>query len=118
MEWIDPMEPILRPDVITGNQWIHQVKWDGIRGLCRVENGKLRIFTRNKRDRTGFYPELDEITEKLQAKSAWLDGEIVVFDQNQNRPFIMCLPGRGWVIHPGYPFIQSRAPPGISYLIS
>ena len=87
MEWIDPMEPILRPDVITGNQWIHQVKWDGIRGLCRVENGKLRIFTRNKRDRTDFYPELDEITEKLQAKSAWLDGEIVVFDQNQKPSF-------------------------------
>ena len=52
-----------------------------------MENGKLRIFTRNKRDRTDFYPELDEITEKLQAKSAWLDGEIVVFDQNQKPSF-------------------------------
>ena len=94
MEWIDPMEPILRPDVITGNQWIHQVKWDGIRGLCRVENGKLRIFTRNKRDRTGFYPELDEITEKLQAKvPGWTVKSS--FDQTKNRPLSCAYPGEG-----------------------
>lgn len=87
MEWIEPMEPILRPDVATGCQWIHQVKWDGIRGLCRIENRKLRIFTRNKRERTGFYPELDELPGLLQAKSAWLDGEIVVFGQTQKPCF-------------------------------
>lgn len=87
MEWIEPMEPILRPDVVAGCQWIHQVKWDGIRGLCRVEDGKIRIFTRNRRERTGFYPELDGIPGQLRAKSAWLDGEIIVLDQNEKPSF-------------------------------
>lgn len=91
MEWIEPMEPILRPDAASGHQWVHQVKWDGIRILCRVENGKYRIFTRNRRDRTEFYPELEEITGLLGVKSAWLDGEIVVFDQNQKPSFYHAL---------------------------
>lgn len=77
----------MRPDVVTGCQWIHQVKWDGVRILCRVENGKIRLFTRNRRERTGFYPELDEIPGLLRARSAWLDGEIIVLDQNQKPSF-------------------------------
>jgi len=91
MEWIEPMEPILRPDAVSGRQWVHQVKWDGVRGLCRVEDGKYRIFSRNRRDRTGFYPELGEITRLLGAKSAWLDGEIVVFDKDQKPSFYLAL---------------------------
>jgi len=87
MDWIEPMEPILRPDVVTGCQWIHQVKWDGVRILCRVENGKLRLFTKNRRERTGFYPELDEVPGLLKATSAWLDGEIIVLDQDQKPSF-------------------------------
>ncbi|HPU45578.1 MAG TPA: non-homologous end-joining DNA ligase [Thermoclostridium sp.] len=91
MEWIEPMEPILRPDAVSGHQWVHQVKWDGVRILCQVEDGKLRLFTRNRRERTGFYPELEEVAWLLQAKSAWLDGEMVVFDKNQKPSFYHAL---------------------------
>lgn len=91
VDWIEPMEPILRPDVVSGSQWIHQIKWDGIRGLCRIENGRARLFTRNRRDRTEFYPEFKNIAEQLGAKSAWLDGEIVVLDRDQKPSFYRVL---------------------------
>jgi len=87
MDWIEPMEPLLRPDVITGSQWIHQIKWDGIRGLCLVEGGRLKVFTRNGRERTDFYPELQCLAGQFRAQSAWLDGEIVVLDRNGKPSF-------------------------------
>lgn len=91
MDWIEPMEPILRPDVVQGTEWIHQVKWDGVRGLCKVENGLIRVFTKSGRERTGFYPELDEVPKLLKAKSAYLDGEIVIFDESERPSFYLML---------------------------
>lgn len=87
MDWIEPMEPILRPDVVQGAEWIHQVKWDGVRGLCRVEDASIRVFTKSGRERTGFYPELDELPMLMKAKSAYLDGEIVIFDESERPSF-------------------------------
>jgi len=87
MEWFEPMEPILTETIKSGDRWIHQVKWDGIRGLCYVENGRISLFTRTGRDRTGWYPEVSDAVKLLSCKNTVLDGELIVPDDNGKPSF-------------------------------
>ncbi len=82
---IYPMEPILSNNIISDKNWIHQIKWDGIRGISYIQDNQLRIFTKKGNERTDFYPELHETVKLLKGKQAVLDGEIVVFDR-ENKP--------------------------------
>ncbi len=74
------MEPILVNDVICNKNWIHQIKWDGIRALISIDNNELSIKTRNDNDITNRFPELYSIKKQLKVKNIILDGEIVVFN--------------------------------------
>ncbi len=72
------MKPMLatRGDhVPTGPGWVHEVKWDGIRALVDVTDGRLRITSRNENDVTAAYPELGGLAEL--GHEFLLDGEIV-----------------------------------------
>lgn len=85
METIQVMEPVLAKDILTGNEWIHQVKWDGIRGITYIEDSGYKVLTKSGRNRTDFYPELRDTITLLNGRQAVLDGEIVVFD-SENKP--------------------------------
>ncbi|MBP7175180.1 MAG: non-homologous end-joining DNA ligase [Thermoclostridium sp.] len=85
MEWMEPMEPILLETVIKGGDWVHQIKWDGIRGLCYVEQGRTRLFTRSGRERIAWYPEVANINSMLNCNEAVLDGELIVLNE-EGRP--------------------------------
>ncbi len=82
---MDPMEPVLRETVIKGEDWVHQIKWDGIRGLCYVEQHQNRLFTRSGRERIAWYPEIAGINHMLNCKEAVLDGELIVLNE-EGRP--------------------------------
>jgi bifunctional non-homologous end joining protein LigD len=58
-----------------------EVKWDGIRALAYVEDGRLLLRNRNLRDITSQYPELVPLGAELSGRNAVLDGEIVAFDE-------------------------------------
>ncbi|PKM49020.1 MAG: ATP-dependent DNA ligase [Firmicutes bacterium HGW-Firmicutes-7] len=85
MEIIKPMEPILSKIILQSDEWIHQIKWDGIRGLSYINNNSITILTKKGNNRTSFYPEVHESIKLLKGRSAILDGEMVVFDV-QGRP--------------------------------
>ena len=91
LEWIQPMEPILRPDIAEGEDWVHEIKWDGIRGLTYIRDGRLQVFTKHRNERTDFYPELSEVSGLLDGKQAVLDGEIVVFGEEERPSFYYAL---------------------------
>lgn len=79
--WIEPMEPISTKERVCGPNWIHQVKWDGIRGLTYLQGDSIRIFTKKGRERSAYYPEITlELGMALRAADAVLDGELVVLD--------------------------------------
>ena len=44
---------VLPPD---DGRWAFELKWDGIRGLARVQRGELTLLTRNAIDATARYP--------------------------------------------------------------
>jgi bifunctional non-homologous end joining protein LigD len=95
-----PQEKDLRPmmafssDTLPeGAEWIYEVKWDGVRSLCFVEKGKVRLLSRNGTAMQQTYPELAALPESLAAETAIVDGEIVVLDE-QGRPSFSLLQPR------------------------
>jgi bifunctional non-homologous end joining protein LigD len=66
-------------------EWLFEIKWDGYRAVSFLSDGKVRMVSRNQNDLTGEFPELRELAKSIKAKTAVLDGEIVVLD-DQGRP--------------------------------
>lgn len=71
----------------SGSHWLYEVKWDGIRALCRIDKGKLRIQSRRGNRCEAQYPELADMPAQVNAKTAWLDGEICVLDEDGRARF-------------------------------
>ena len=63
-----------------GDQWLHEIKFDGYRLLAYCSNGEVRLQTRNGNDWTGKFPSIYDSVAKLKAKSAVVDMEAVVLD--------------------------------------
>lgn len=84
---MEPMEPVLTDTVMNGSDWVHQIKWDGIRGLCYVKQHHTRLFTRSGRERLDWYPELLEVESLLDCTEAVLDGELIVLDDSGRPSF-------------------------------
>lgn len=80
MNWITPMEPVSIQHVKQEKGFLHEIKWDGIRGMVYLQAGAMRIFTKKGNERTGFYPELSPLEKELGTREVVLDGEIVVLD--------------------------------------
>jgi bifunctional non-homologous end joining protein LigD len=70
-----PMLATRGSHVPTGDDWQHEVKWDGMRVLVDVVHGAARLASRNENDATVSFPEL----AALPADDVLLDGEVVVF---------------------------------------
>jgi bifunctional non-homologous end joining protein LigD len=89
------LEPMLATLVTTppsGPQWFYEIKWDGIRALCLIKNGTLEIQSRRGNRCEKQYPELRSLVEQVNAKTAWLDGEICVLDENGRARFELIQP--------------------------
>ncbi|HZQ10395.1 MAG TPA: non-homologous end-joining DNA ligase [Anaerolineae bacterium] len=78
---IEPMLATLVNKPFVDADWIFETKWDGVRAVCFIENGKMRLVSRSQQDITFRYPELKDIPKSVRADRAILDGEIVVLDE-------------------------------------
>ena len=79
---ISPMLAVLGQSPPAGPDWFYEVKWDGVRALCFIEKGRVRMCSRRGNRIEQQYPELQNIGAVFDAESAILDGEIVCFDEN------------------------------------
>jgi DNA ligase D len=82
-----PQLPTLVDAPPSGPGWLHEIKHDGYRTMCRIENGEARLFTRNGHDWTDRYGGLAEAFAALPCKSALVDGEIAVQDEAGHTSF-------------------------------
>ena len=60
-----------------GDEWLHEVKFDGYRVLVAIGGGTARCFTRSGLDWTGKFTVIAEALESLECRSALIDGEVV-----------------------------------------
>ena len=83
-DWLtEPIEFMLADiskKVPTGGDWMYEVKWDGIRAMIALEEGQVRIRSRNQNDITVAFPELLKAEDSFRANTALFDCEIVCLD--------------------------------------
>ena len=63
-----------------GPEWVHEIKWDGMRVLADVSGGRLRLSSRNENDVTSSFPELSTLAGPGKPDNMLLDGEVVALD--------------------------------------
>ena len=73
-----PMLATPTTSVPTGEGWLHEVKWDGMRILADVHEGRLVLTSRNGNDVTASFPELAGLAGAYD--DMLLDGEVVALD--------------------------------------
>ncbi|CAN7541524.1 DNA ligase D [Pseudomonas umsongensis] len=77
----------IKPELATlvekapGGQWSYEVKFDGYRIMARIDHDEVKLFTRNGHDWTHKLPDQAKALAALGLESAWLDGEMVVTDE-------------------------------------
>lgn len=63
-----------------GDDWVHEIKFDGYRMIVRLARRKVRLLTRNGHDWTGRFATQAEALEAIKAKEAILDGEMIALE--------------------------------------
>jgi bifunctional non-homologous end joining protein LigD len=84
---LSPMLATLVDAIPQGDEWLHEIKYDGYRMLCRIDKGKVKIFSRSGKDWTGALGGLVHAVGELALGSAWLDGEVTVVDDRGRTSF-------------------------------
>ena len=74
-------------DAPDGDDWVHEIKYDGYRLLARLHRGEVRLLTRNGLDWTARFPDLSEEFARFKVDDALLDGEVVAFDAEGRSDF-------------------------------
>jgi bifunctional non-homologous end joining protein LigD len=64
----------------SGNDWTYEVKWDGVRAICYIQDGQVRMVSRNGNVIDRQYPELSILPHHIKAETAIVDGEIAALD--------------------------------------
>jgi bifunctional non-homologous end joining protein LigD len=62
-------------------KWIYEVKWDGVRAVCYIQDGHVRMVSRNGNVIDGQYPELSILPHQIKAQTAIIDGEIAALNE-------------------------------------
>jgi bifunctional non-homologous end joining protein LigD len=70
-----------------GQDWLHEIKWDGYRMLVDLLDGKAKLRSRGGLDWTGTFAEITAAVERLPVRDARLDGELVVIDAQGRSDF-------------------------------
>lgn len=55
---------------LHGDNWLYELKWDGIRAIITGTEGRIRLMSRNGNDLTAAYPELTD-------RACWPEGDFV-----------------------------------------
>jgi bifunctional non-homologous end joining protein LigD len=69
----------------SGEDWLYEIKWDGVRAVCFLDHGKVHMLARSGSAIDKQYPELSILPHHIKAGQAILDAEIAALDP-QGRP--------------------------------
>jgi bifunctional non-homologous end joining protein LigD len=80
-----PMSPISIDQLPDGADWSFQLKWDGYRMVAEIEDGQVRLYSKNMLPVNAKFPEITEACSRLKGRLL-LDGEAIVMDPDTGRP--------------------------------
>ncbi|MGW4330460.1 ATP-dependent DNA ligase [Nocardia sp. NPDC004573] len=71
----------------TPGRWAIEMKWDGMRAVCRLAGERVELFSRNRNNVSACYPELAAaLTQRAHGTDMIVDGEIVAPDPGTGAP--------------------------------
>lgn len=85
--YISPQLAVREDNLPHGKNWQYERKYDGYRLLAFIQDGKVKLKTRNDKDWTKKFPQIVEQLEALPLEDAIFDGEIVHFDREGKTDF-------------------------------
>jgi len=101
-----PMPTAIHPMLATSvdkafdnPDWLFEIKWDGYRAVSFIEEGKVRLVSRNQNDLSPQFPELQGMPKLVKAETAVLDGEIVALDEQGRSSFSLMQQRTGFRSH-------------------
>ncbi|HYI23449.1 MAG TPA: DNA ligase D, partial [Candidatus Limnocylindrales bacterium] len=93
-DFVEPMKATMGDAPFDDPDWLFELKLDGYRVEAIVDNGKVRLWTRNKQDAARYFPDLAAAKPTwIKADTAILDGEVVALDR-EGRPTFSLLQDR------------------------
>ena len=84
---LEPMLATIGDRPFSNPNWLFEIKWDGVRALAWIEDGRLAIRARSGAEITARYPELASLPGAIAARQALLDGEIAALDAHGRSDF-------------------------------
>ena len=81
-EFVRPQLATLKSIAPTGDQWIHEIKFDGYRLQVHLQKGKVTVYTRNGHNWTNRFP-LIAAAFNIPVERAIFDGEVVVVHEGR-----------------------------------
>lgn len=92
--FVTPMAAQTVKELPQGDEWLYEPKLDGYRALVLKDGERLQVLSRNHKDLTQMYPRVAAAGQRLNARQAVIDGEIVALAQD-GRPSFEALQHRG-----------------------
>lgn len=77
-DWLAPQLATLAKTAPDGDDWIHEIKFDGYRLLAWIDGARVRLMTRNRKDWTDRFPQLEAALAALGVRDSVWDGELAV----------------------------------------
>lgn len=102
------------PPAAEDGRWGYEFKWDGVRAVSLVRDGRVGLWARSRTEITVRYPEVTRPPAVLARRDAVLDGEIVALDA-LGRPDFGALQGRMHRTGPEVRRMAAAAP--VTYLV-
>jgi bifunctional non-homologous end joining protein LigD len=91
-----PMFATLEREVPRGEAWLHEVKWDGYRAICRIAGGETEMWSRQGNDLTGRFTSVaKELPKAVRTPDCVFDGEVCALDEHGRASFSAMQQGTG-----------------------
>lgn len=89
-----PLPPFRAPQLTTlvdeppeGDDWLHELKYDGYRLIVAASGDEARCYTRSGQDWTEKFPAIAEAFKDLDLPGALIDGEAVAYNEEGRSDF-------------------------------
>ncbi|HXK60335.1 MAG TPA: DNA ligase D [Acidobacteriota bacterium] len=86
-DFIQPQLATLVEQVPKSGKWFFEIKLDGYRELCRIDNREVRFISRTGKNWTDKFASLIGQVRQLPVETALLDGEVVVLKPDGTTSF-------------------------------
>jgi bifunctional non-homologous end joining protein LigD len=107
-----PMLATLAPEVPTGREWVHEVKWDGYRAIARVAGGDATLTSRRGNDLTTRFGDVARaLARAVRTPDCVLDGEVCALDEEGRSSFSVMQQGKGPLVYYAFDVLEVDGEP-------